>query len=172
MNQSVITTNNNIFLREDDKLISLIKENFNNDDMQLFELNYRLYIENKNNPNGFHVNFDDVYKWIGFSTKANAKKLLIKDFELNTDYKMNTQTLMRKDERVHGGQNKEIILLTIECFKIFCFTAATIQSKKIYKYYIKMEDIITKYIENKHYEIIEENKKLLVETNNKLQLKD
>ena len=85
---------------QDDKLISLIKSNFNKDDIKLFELNYRLYIENKNNPNGFHVNFDDVYKWSGFSTQGNAKKLLVKDFELNIDYKINTQTLIHKDKRL------------------------------------------------------------------------
>ena len=81
---------------QDDQLISLIKSNFNQTDIKIFELNYGLYTENKNNPNGFHVNFDDVYKWIGFSTKGNAKKLLVKDFELNIDYKINTQTLINK----------------------------------------------------------------------------
>ena len=75
-------------------------------------MDYILKIDKKN-PNGFFVNFDDVYKWIGFSTKANAKKLLIKDFELNTDYKNEYQMFIRKDERVHGGQNEEIILLTV-----------------------------------------------------------
>jgi DNA polymerase III psi subunit len=180
-------------LQQDDKLISLIKSNFNESDMNIFELNYKFYIANKNNLNDFLVDFDEVWRWIGFSTKQKAKDLLLKEFEINIDYKMNTIKLNCevKQNRIEkrGGTNKEIILLTIECFKIFCLTAATVQSKKIYRYYIKMENIITKYMENKQLEIItennnnkqllqikdqeiEKNKKLLNDTLNKLQLKD
>ena len=49
--------------------------------------------------------------------------------------------------KLKGGENKEIILLTINCFKKFCLKASTEQADKIYDYYIKMEEIITKYIE-------------------------
>ena len=85
----------------DDQLISLIKENFNKDDMNLFDLNYKIYIANKDNINDFIVNFDEVYKWIGFTRKDNAKTLLISKnkenkqlFEINKDYiiKMNAPT--------------------------------------------------------------------------------
>jgi hypothetical protein len=78
---------------QDDQLISLIKENFNKDDMQLFELNYKIYIANKNNLDNFIVDLDEVYKWVGFARKDNAKKLLEstnlkkeKIFHINKDY--------------------------------------------------------------------------------------
>jgi len=168
---------NNIL--HDDQLISLIKEKFNKDDMKLFELNYKIYIANKDNINDFIVNFDEVYKWIGFTRKDNAKTLLISKnkenkqlFEINKDYiiKMNTPIApaIAGAIKSKGGENKEQILLTINCFKKFCLKASTEKADKIYDYYIKMEEIITKYIENKHKEIIDEN-------NNKeklLQLKD
>ena len=140
--------------------------------MELFELNYKIYTSNKNNIDDFIVDFDMIWNWIGFSTKGNAKKLLVREFEINVDYIMNTPKLIQMDKRIKGGINEEKIKLTIECFKTFCFTAATIQSKKIYKYYIKMEDIITKYIENKHNEIIENNNKIVNETTTLLKLKD
>ena len=66
----------NIYLNEDDQLISLIRSNFNESDMKLFELNYKIYIANKNNPEEFIVDLGDIWNWIGFSTKGNAKKLL------------------------------------------------------------------------------------------------
>ena len=66
----------------------------------------------------------------------------------------------------------EKILLTLDCFKEFCLLAATQQSKKIYKYFIKIEKIIFKYMEEKNKEIIENNNKILKETINKLELKD
>jgi hypothetical protein len=162
-----ITSNNSIF--QDDKLISLLKSNFNENDIELFELNYKIYTINKNNPNKFIVDLDTIWKWVGFSTKGNAKTLLIKEsigFKVNKDYQilllqLQKQSLVEK----RGGTNKEQILLTVNCFKKFCLKASTEQSEKIFDYYIKMEDIITKYIENKH-------NKILTETNNKLQLKD
>ena len=48
----MVTTN----ILDDDQLINLIKENFNQNDMQLFNLNYKIYTTYKNNPNDFIVN--------------------------------------------------------------------------------------------------------------------
>jgi hypothetical protein len=44
--------------------------------MQLFELNYKIYTTHKNNLNDFIVDLNEVYKWIGFSRKDPAKRLL------------------------------------------------------------------------------------------------
>jgi hypothetical protein len=44
--------------------------------MELFNLNYKFYIANKNNIDDFIVDFNEVYKWIGFTRKYNAKTLL------------------------------------------------------------------------------------------------
>ena len=70
------------------------------------------------------------------------------------------------------GRPIDKILLTLNCFKELCLLTATQQSKKIYKYFIKMEKIIFKYMEEKNKEIIENNNKILKETINKLKLKD
>ena len=133
---------NNLF--NDDKLIQLIKENFNDDDNQLFKLSFNMYVNSQNNIDDFIVNFDDIYKWIGFTKKSDAKKLLVKSFINNLHYKM---TLRRSPQRYDadekhpkkGGENKETIMLTINCFKKFCMKASTKEADKIYDYYIKME---------------------------------
>ena len=52
------------------------------------------------------------------------------------------------DKKIHGGQNKEIILLTVDCFKNFCMLAATPKAKEIRTYYIKMENIMHEYYKN------------------------
>jgi len=44
-----------------------------------------------------------------------------------------------------AGQNKETILLTVDCFKNFCMLAATPKAKVIRSYYVKMENIMHKY---------------------------
>jgi hypothetical protein len=51
---------NNIFT--DDKLIQLIKTNFNENDNKLFELSFKLYTSTKNNPEDFIISLDEVYK--------------------------------------------------------------------------------------------------------------
>ena len=154
-----------------------VKENFNQNDMELFNLNYKIYTTYKNNPNDFIVNFDEVYKWIGYGTKSDAKKVLTREnngFKINKDFR-----LIRRTPDKSNGRPVENIVLTINCFKKFCLKASTVQADKIYDYYIKMEEIITKYIENKHKENMENNNKLLqlkdneIENNKKLlELKD
>jgi hypothetical protein len=57
----------------DDKLINLIKENFNTDDNELFTLSFKLYTNSQTNLINFIIDLDDVYKWIGFKQKIHAK---------------------------------------------------------------------------------------------------
>ena len=68
---------NKINFIDNDQLISLIKANFNKDDMKLFELNYKIYSTCKNNLNDFIIDLDEVWKWIGYNKKSDAKKVLI-----------------------------------------------------------------------------------------------
>ena len=170
---SMSNINNNIM--DDDKLINLIKEKFSDSDMELFKFNYEIYKVFKNNKNDFIVDFDEVYDYIGFSSKHKAKELLLKNFIKDKDFMMFNEDkilLTRSGEqdinKKHGGSNKELIKLTINCYKKFCMTAKTKQSFQIYDYYISMEEVINNYIENK----ILEKDNLLEETKKILELKD
>ena len=147
----------------DDDMIKLINENFTEKEMDLFKLNYQIYTENKNNTNSYVVNLDNVYKWIGFNTKGTAKRLLIKYFEDKKDYIINKplDRPVKRLEVINGGQNKEEILLTINCFKKFCMKANTKEADNIYNYYIKLEDVMTKYVEIKQKRLLEEKEILL-----------
>ena len=80
--------------------------------------------------NNFVIDLDNIWKWIGFSRKDHAKRLLKKFFIENLDY----QTLLPRtgeqliddtilecneksdDENIKGGHNKEQILLTVNTF--------------------------------------------------------
>jgi hypothetical protein len=129
-------------LCSDNKLFKLIKENFNDSDMEIFYKNYELYIKSKDDDNIFYINFDEIYKWLGFSSRDTAKKLLMKTFIIDVDYEINNKC------------NK--ILLTINCYKKFCLIADTKEGYKIHNYYIKMQEIIYKYIMEKHGDQLEE----------------
>jgi len=152
---------------EDDNLINLIKEELNEDDNKLFKMSYQLYNISYNKPNEYIINLDDVYNWIGFKYKANAKKLLVSNFKENIDYKMNKEVFIQTDENL-GGRPTEKILLTIECFKKFCLKSSTSQAGKIYDYYIKMEKIIFKYIQDQY----NNQCNIILEKNKALEMKD
>lgn len=64
------------------------------------------------------MDLDNVWKWLGFNQKYNAKYLLEKNFKIDIDYKNLAHELSGAslEKEKHGGQNKQTILLTIKCF--------------------------------------------------------
>ena len=98
------------------KLISKLEEHFTEEEQKLYVSNLFLYL-NYHPVDDFVVNLENVWKFIGFSNKANGKRLLKQHFTENKDYKI---TLIRSDERVHGGQNLETIMMNINTFKKLC----------------------------------------------------
>ena len=138
------------------KLITKVKEKFTNSEQQLFVASFYCYL-NHNSNNDFIIEFDTVWKWVGFTRKDNSKRLLEKYFVLDLDYKVlllpkeeqNTKEVLlhkrveqnlKQDKR--GGNNKETILLTINTFKKFCLKADTKKADEIHNYYIKLEEVL------------------------------
>ena len=68
-------------------LLTKIKENFNDDEQQMFVSSFYCYL-NYNQKNDFVIDLDDVWKWIGFYQKVKAKLLLEKHFLIDVDYKI------------------------------------------------------------------------------------
>ena len=141
------------------KLITKVKAKFTNSEQQLFVSSFYCYL-NHNSNNDFIIDFDNIWKWIGFVRKDPAKRLLEKYFILDLDYKIlllskveqNTkevllhslveQNLKQDNQNKQGGNNKETILLTINTFKKFCLKANTKKSDEIHNYYIKLEEVL------------------------------
>ena len=69
------------------KYIEKIKEYFTESQQQLFLMNFYSYL-NFDSENDYIINFEDVWKWLGFTRKDNAKRLLEKSFKENIDYKI------------------------------------------------------------------------------------
>ena len=108
------------------KLLNKLKENFSSFEQQLFVSSFYCYLNYDKNID-FVVDLDEVWKWLGFSTKQKALLLLEKCFILNSDYinSLNLQAKQDLEIKKHGGQNKQTILLTIKCFKSLCLKAQT-----------------------------------------------
>lgn len=133
-NNPIINLSNNY----NNKLLNKIKETFSTYEQQLFVSSFYCYL-NYNKHTDFVINLDNVWKWMGFTLKENAKRVLLKHFTDEIDYTYNTETPIIKER---GGQNKQTIMMTIKCFKSMCLKAQTSKANEIHDYYIKLEEII------------------------------
>ena len=58
-----------------------------------------------------------------------------------------------ENEKKHGGYNKEIIMLSIKTFKLFCIKTNTKKADEIHDYYLKMEEIIHQVVQEESDEL-------------------
>jgi hypothetical protein len=127
------------------KLIAKVKNNFSNYEQQLFVSSFYCYL-NYDNKNDFVIDLDNVWKWLGFNQKVKAKVLLENHFIIEKDYKKSLSQLGKQSLNIKGGQNKEIFMLTIKTFKLFCIKAGTNKANEIHEYFIKLEEILQEII--------------------------
>ena len=143
------------------KLVEKVKNNFTNYEQQLFLSSFYCYLK-YDSKNDFVIDLDNVWQWLGFSTKQKAKNLLEKNFVINTDYKILPNQLVKQYNYRHGGHNKEIIMLNIETFKKFCLKAGTKKADEVHDYFIKLENIMFEITQEECEEL-----KIQLENNNK-----
>ena len=121
------------------KLLNKIKESFTDKQQQLFISSFYCYL-NYNQTADFVIDLDNVWQWLDFSQKKRAKELLQKHFTIDIDYKISLCKL--QEHGLHGGHNKETIMLNIKTFKLFCIKAATKKANEIHEYFIKLEELL------------------------------
>ena len=151
------------------KLLSKIKDNFNDTEQQLFVSSFYCYLNY--NKTDFIIDLDTIWVWLGFSQKDAAKRVLEKNFKLDIDYKIfapqvgGAKELLEKNftpeidykcllnlpvkqtNTGRGGHNKEKIMLNIRTFKLLCLKAGTKKAGQIHEYYLKLEETLQDVIE-------------------------
>lgn len=147
------------------KLLTKFKTNFSDFEQQLFLSSFYCYL-NCDQIKDFVIDLDNVWKWLDFSTKQKALRILEKYFTINIDYiKTNLlNQMVKQDDKTHGGHNKEIFMLNIETFKKFCLKAGTKKADDIHNYYIKLEKMIQETIneENNELKLQLQNKNIII----------
>ena len=138
------------------KIIEKIQNKFNGETQKLFVTTFYIYL-NYDQYKDFVIDLMDVWKWCGFGRKEEAKRLLVKFFKEDVDYKVFRSTA----ENPKGGRPREDILMTVNTFKRFCLKARTSKADEIHDYFIGLEEIV--------HEIVEEDAKDIV---NKLTVRD
>jgi hypothetical protein len=123
------------------KLITKIKNTFTDNEQNLFVASFYCYL-NCNQKTDFVIDLDNIWHWLGFKQKVNAKNLLEKNFKLDSDYKKSLLLEQKRSNNVKGGQNKETFMMTVRTFKSFCLKADTEKASEIHNYYLNLEGIL------------------------------
>uniref|UniRef100_A0A6C0ET93 MSV199 domain-containing protein n=1 Tax=viral metagenome TaxID=1070528 RepID=A0A6C0ET93_9ZZZZ len=134
------------------KLITKIKETFNDTQQQMFVASFYCYL-NCDKKNDFIIDLDNVWKWLGFNQKVKAKILLENHFILNKDYTKSLSHTGKQTTHTKGGQNKELFMLNIDTFKKFCLKAGTKKADEVHEYYIKLEETLHQVIQEESNEL-------------------
>ncbi len=134
------------------KLLTKIKANFSDNEQQMFIASFYCYLKHDARQD-FVINLDDVWRWLGFQSKFNAKRLLEKYFRVETDYKLLLRQAAEQSAHIKGGHNKEIFMLNIETFKKFCLKAGTKKADEIHDYYIKLEETLNEVLHEESQEL-------------------
>jgi len=144
------------------KLVEKVQKTFNNYEQQMFVASFYCYLKH-DNKNDFVIDLDNVWKWLGFGQKVNAKRILEKNFVIDKDYKILLCQLAKQTSNTQGGHNKETFMLNVDTFKKICLKAGTKKADEIHDYFIKMETILQEIL----VEESEELKKQLLELEDK-----
>ena len=134
------------------KFLMKIKDNFSEMEQQLFVSSFYCYL-NFNQTNDFVIDLDNVWKWLGFSTKQKSLILLERSFILDKDYKLLLNQQVKQKIGGRGGHNKETIMLTVKTFKLFCIKADTKRANEIHEYFIKLEELLYQVVQEESNEL-------------------
>ena len=83
----------------------------------------------------FPVDFEQAWRWIGYSTKQKAKNKLTNNFEEEIDF------LTEWLKTPTGGRPSESLWLSVDCFKSLGMMAGTQKGKEIRRYFLECERI-------------------------------
>jgi len=123
---------NVISFKEFLKKYSLLSNEFIDDFYNIYN-----YDEEKNND--FIINLEVVAKWLD-TKKGKLKETLINSYDKNMDYIIK----LEKEGKI-SRHNKEIILLTPDCFKRLCLLSKTAKAEEVRTYYLELEKMLNNY---------------------------
>ncbi len=115
----------------------------------IFLKNFQMYLLSEHDDECI-MDLDDVYEWMGLSTKGNAKRFLVKHFQEPEHYQ-----IISRATRTKGGQNKETIMLSVDTFKMMCMLAKTDRGKQTRMYYLKLEKAMHKHMQQNNSALVE-----------------
>ena len=105
----------------------------------------------------FPINIDMLVEEKIYDKRGNVKRALEKYFTEGTDYQVQKLASLQREavlKKQNGGQNKQNITLTVDCFKAMCMIAQSAFGKQTQMYYLDLEKIFKKYITVEYEKVI------------------
>jgi predicted GIY-YIG superfamily endonuclease len=146
------------------KVIQKIKESFTSEEEQLFAASFQCYTK-YNQRTDFVIPFNGIWKWLGYGRVEECKRVLVKNFKENVDYKIDLgfpqdggkPSEPTEDLKNLGGRPREYITITINCFKKLCLKSKTDKANQIHDYYVKLEEALYEVMKEESIAIKEES---------------
>ena len=86
----------------------------------------------------FPVDFDEAWKWLGYSRKDNAlRAFLSTEFEAETDFVVSL--INEGNSEASEGRPSSDYRLTVDCLKTFAMMAKTEAGKQVRRYFLQCE---------------------------------
>ena len=101
---------------------------------------YKIFNHTTINSNEINIDLDNVIKWLDIQ-KHGAKTTLLKSYKKNIDYQIK-RVIKKKGT---GGQKREIITITVNCFKKICQLTKSKMGNQVRDYFIQVESLLNKY---------------------------
>jgi hypothetical protein len=158
---------------QDDRLLALLRKELSGEEQQMFVTSFSQFLQ-CNPRKDFKINLDDVYEWVGFTRKDNAKRAVCK-YLPETQYQVLLLPAEEQTDDGRGGRNRETVMLTVNGFKQLCMCANTDKGRRVREYYINMESIMLEYVRQVAEEkdrLLEDNARALQESARALEAKD
>ena len=157
-----------IFKPDSSKLIALTQEMITSGEIKTTLDFAKKFMFCFDSDKKFPINIDLLVEMKVYDEKGHTKKKLKKHFLEQVDFiieKVACKISQANLQNSHGGQNKEHIFLTVDCFKSLCLLANSEMGKQTKRYYLDLEKVFKKYIvlefEEKQLQMKQENAKLL-----------
>lgn len=134
----------NLLNKDNNKLIEKISEYYTTEEHKTFLSIFYCYL-NYDEKIDIVIDLDLIWRILGFSQKDRAKKLLVSNFNENIDYKILSAQEIEKKKGI-GGYNIQKIFLTVKTFKLLSVKSCNREADNVYEYYINLEKIVDKLI--------------------------
>ena len=100
---------------------------------------YYKIIDNKS-IDEISIDLETVIIWLDIQ-KHKAKETLIKTYIKDIDYEI--KKIFKPNGT--GGQKKEIIMISVSCFKKICLLTKSVRGNEVREYFVKIETLMNKY---------------------------
>ena len=139
-----------IFNSDNSKLLQLTENMIKNNIVKTTVDFAKKFMFTFDSKDQFPINIDTLIEMKVYDNKGNCKSKLIKNFILDTDYQFTIFASVLTEAKIvnckRGGQNKETIMLTVDCFKSMCMLVNSEIGKQVKIYYLDLEKIFKQYI--------------------------